>query len=133
MRKGTIILAVFIISVFTLCGCHNDIENIEIINNKPEIYDGEFAYGNYSVVVNYNDGHAKTVALTAKMIVKKDRKKLKEEGKHIITVSYLSHKASFELTIKPPPKREKLRHVFLTRRFFKLISNFLPKNISRII
>ena len=109
MRKTRLFWICVLLIAFTgilLVGCSKEdkISAVYLKDSSPdsviEIAVGEFDFGAYTLVLQYNSGKTEELPLTEDMISAVDLFKLYQPGEHDVTVVYGKHKCVFKISVK---------------------------------
>lgn len=104
MKRGIIVFALVILSLFLICGC-GKVDKVESISLKDytaeqtiEILHGGFSCEGKTLAVKYSSGELKELPLTEDMIPASERLKFYQDGEHTVKLEYEG--VSTEIKIK---------------------------------
>ena len=106
IRQISILTLLVTFTLILLVGCKNKdkISSVSLKDNDPniavEIAVGGFDYRAYTVIITYESGNTKEIALSEDMIAVTDQVKLFQVGDHDITVSYGNQSYTFRVSVK---------------------------------
>ena len=106
IRRISVLTLLVMFTLVLLVGCNNKdkISSVSLKDNDPnvaiEIAVGDFDYGAYTVIITYESGNTKEIALSEDMIAVTDQVKLFQIGDHDITVSYGDQSYTFGVSVK---------------------------------